>query len=89
MALEREHLGSDHDVVTTAASRKPLTDDGFGLATRIAGNPGRVDVGGIDGTTASLDEASRTAKLSLASDVQPKVLPPRTRGPNSREVIRK
>lgn len=49
-------IGADDDPVTVAAGGHPRTDDGFGLATRIARHEGRVAVGGVDQVAAGIKE---------------------------------
>ena len=49
-------LGGDDDFGTFAGLLEPVTDDGFGLAAGVAGDPSGVDVGGVDEGEAGVDE---------------------------------
>ena len=63
---EAEHLRRDQHVVAATAGLQPLADDRLGLAPRVAGSPGGVDVGGVDGPAAAVDERVEHAEALLA-----------------------
>ena len=75
--------------MTTSSWRpraEPVADHRLGLAAGVAGDPGRVDVRGVDEVAAGLGVGVEHGERLGSSDVQPKTLPPRHRGWTSRSV---
>ncbi len=50
------------------AALEPLAEDGFGLASLVAGNPAGVGVGGVDEVEAAIDEGVEKGKRFFGID---------------------
>ena len=62
-------LGEDRHLLTcTRARLEPAADNGLGLAALVAIGPGRVDVGGVDGVEAMIDEGIEHGEAGLFID---------------------
>ncbi len=58
-------FGRDNHSVALAAAREPFAEDGFGFASDMAGDPSRIDIGGVDeiqaGIVGGVEEAEGIA----------------------------
>ena len=60
-----------HLVADAGAPLQPLANNRFGFSTLVARPPGRIDVGGVNGVEAMIDEGVEYLEASLLVDRPP------------------
>ena len=65
LAHRRADLGDDNDAAAVPARLHPFADDRLGFAAHIARDPGRIDIGGVDGVEAGRRKAIQHRERGL------------------------